>query len=355
MLSAISRLYIEYLDKEVSNFKLAKIMIHEPRKRRVKYAREVVYNEKAKNEKIYDNIRLIMNQLERKQCHICGGNYPDDKHNFEECYSLDTGWDLEQMNIHCRPKLLIGRSKNIGQRDEVLCIKRLLSFDTKQLVSIFGGRARSGIIVRDVNTGVPISIIKKSPSRCKADVIIEFIGTKEIRKISVKSNNGAPYAVLNHTPRSAYVFQQGFLKPYLADLDYVVMRMNKQKYMDESTEDINIEDLKYLLRRHAFALKKVLMYFIFNGSGSGDSKIQSDSILLIDGDDLEFVDCYHDADKMKYIELLYHKIKLSMRNKGMPKKPKKMTRSSKSKYDDRIKKCNVWIYGAKGSLHIRVR
>jgi hypothetical protein len=248
-------------------------------------------------------------------------------------------------------------SKNIGERDEVLCVTHLLSFDINKLVSVFGTRAKSGIIVRDVRTGNPVTIpnISKSPPWCKADVIVEFIDTKEIRNISVKSNNGMPYAVVNHTPRSAHVFQHGSLNTYLADLDYVVMRMNKQKYMSESAEDINIEDLKYLLRRHIVVLKRLLMYFVFCGSGSGDSKVQADSVLLIDGGDLKFVDCYHDVDKKKYIDSLYPKIKMSMRNKGMPTKPKNMTRASQKKYVTRMELCNPWMYGTKGSLHIRIR
>jgi DNA (cytosine-5)-methyltransferase 1 len=35
--------------------------------------------------------------IETKTCDICNGTYPIDKHNFEECYSLDYKWDLKQM------------------------------------------------------------------------------------------------------------------------------------------------------------------------------------------------------------------------------------------------------------------
>jgi hypothetical protein len=55
-----------------------------------------------------------MNQLEKKfeglsvsgwkKCDICDGKYPLQKHNFEECYSLDIDWDLKQMdNITYNP------------------------------------------------------------------------------------------------------------------------------------------------------------------------------------------------------------------------------------------------------------
>lgn len=39
-----------------------------------------------------------MNQIEEqiKNCIICDGYYPESKHNFEQCYSLDVDWDVEQ-------------------------------------------------------------------------------------------------------------------------------------------------------------------------------------------------------------------------------------------------------------------
>lgn len=36
--------------------------------------------------------------MEYKKCDICSGTYPAEKHNFEECYSLDIEWDLKQMD-----------------------------------------------------------------------------------------------------------------------------------------------------------------------------------------------------------------------------------------------------------------
>ena len=33
-----------------------------------------------------------------KQCDICDGLYPESKHDFEECYSLDFEWDLKQID-----------------------------------------------------------------------------------------------------------------------------------------------------------------------------------------------------------------------------------------------------------------
>jgi hypothetical protein len=46
-------------------------------------------------EQIEEGIRkLTIGQKQWKHCDICDGNYPIQKHNFEECYSLDPAWDL---------------------------------------------------------------------------------------------------------------------------------------------------------------------------------------------------------------------------------------------------------------------
>jgi hypothetical protein len=42
---------------------------------------------------------MTKRQSNLKGCEICDGEYPKSKHNFDECYSLDLGWDLKQMYI----------------------------------------------------------------------------------------------------------------------------------------------------------------------------------------------------------------------------------------------------------------
>jgi hypothetical protein len=39
-----------------------------------------------------------------KECKICDREYPESKHNFEECYSLDPDWDLEQITTNVKNK-----------------------------------------------------------------------------------------------------------------------------------------------------------------------------------------------------------------------------------------------------------
>lgn len=51
---------------------------------------------------IKSNIHLAMDQKDNgideiKTCSICDGDYPESKHDFKECFSLDVDWDLAQM------------------------------------------------------------------------------------------------------------------------------------------------------------------------------------------------------------------------------------------------------------------
>jgi hypothetical protein len=43
---------------------------------------------------VYGNILLMM------ECKICDGKYPESKHNFDECYSLDPYWDIMVMSTN---------------------------------------------------------------------------------------------------------------------------------------------------------------------------------------------------------------------------------------------------------------
>jgi hypothetical protein len=40
---------------------------------------------------------MILNEI--KTCTVCDGEYPQSKHNFDGCFSLDPSWDLEQVNL----------------------------------------------------------------------------------------------------------------------------------------------------------------------------------------------------------------------------------------------------------------
>jgi hypothetical protein len=113
-----------------------------------------------------------------------------------------------QINVHTN-------SHNIGEKDEVLSILKLFYYNKSnqydKLIEIFGDEACEGISIID-ETGcviTDINTINKAKGCLKADVIIKMNKTTKIYTASIKSKNGANPAILNHTPRSAKIFNIG--------------------------------------------------------------------------------------------------------------------------------------------------
>jgi len=164
--------------------------------------------------------------------------------------------------------------------------------------------------------------------------------------------HGAMPTILNHTPRSAKVFQEGgALNKNLDLLDKLIYLMNKERIDGNVGEDIHICKVLPLLNDE---LKKnlieVVKYFMFDGSGSKNANNPANSILEIydpnNTNKWKFINCDDDNYKIKYVESLYDKLVLSLRDKGMPKNKNKI--------------CEPWIYyqnksKEKGSLHIRLK
>ena len=92
-----------------------------------------------------------MEQKDWKKCDICNGVYPESKHNFEECFSLDTEWDLTVMGGIATPCL-----KWVGGKTQILHhIKELLigtSFNTYYEPFIGGGSVLL-MIISMIETG----------------------------------------------------------------------------------------------------------------------------------------------------------------------------------------------------------
>lgn len=286
--------------------------------------------------------------------------------------------------IRKRPtKKTTRRGKNIGEKDEIRCIKKMLNIQQSKkfatLVSLFKtDDAKDGITLLSPHNKRPIkdvSDIKKARSHDKADIIVEFVSNKRRIYLSIKSKAGAPPATFNHTNRSAYVFQNGYLKDDLHHLDHLVRRMNNQKcgfgeFKIGTGEDQNIEDIQFVTTSVKKALLKLLVYSAFMGTGSKESKTPADCILMVSGDNTNnwiFVPGFTNQQKMQYAESIYPKIVLSVRSKkGMPKKPEKPAKETRSytkrlkAYNEKMNLCQKWIYrhpngGLKGALHIRIR
>jgi hypothetical protein len=248
---------------------------------------------------------------------------------------------------------------NKGELGEILTIKNLfrLSHENKidDLIKIFGKDADKGITIHNINNKKEINSIeeiKKTKCTSKADCIIKFVKTNKFMNISIKCMHGAMPTILNHTPRSAKVFQEGgALNKNLDLLDNLIYLMNKERIDGNVGEDIHIIKVFPLLDDE---LKKnlieVVKYFMFDGSGSKNANNPANSILEIydpnNTNKWKFINCDDDNYKIKYVESLYDKLVLSLRDKGMPKNKNKI--------------CEPWIYyqnksKEKGSLHIRLK
>jgi len=238
---------------------------------------------------------------------------------------------------------------NCGEKSEIL-IKRLL-FDKRDdsafLVDIFGEDASEGIIVINSDTSSPYSFsheIKKTKALSKADIIIKFNKNQCIRNCSIKSLIGAKPSIINHTPRSAKIFQPGqLLHSHLTNIDmlareYINKRSNKE--IGEDVKFCNLESFSNPEIKNSFV--KLLLYFVFSGTGSKPSPTECDSILIIK-DELRFIDCDTEEKKEEYILSILSNCIISFRSKGMPKQVKE--------------ECLPWIYTNDkkcGSIHVRM-
>lgn len=219
---------------------------------------------------------------------------------------------------------------NKGEKEEVLSLGELYYYNETcqyhKLVEIFGDEAEEGQQLISMETGDIINNfdeIKKAKGKFKADCIIEFNKTGRRINPSIKSCKSAPCSVINHTPRSAKVFQKkGVLYPLLSEIDSVIyIYINKRK--KGSPEDIKLDELS-LNSIQKDSMYKLIMYFMFKGTGCKLSDNPADSILLIKEGTMEFIPLYSDEDKLKYIQKKYreNKFVISLRGKGMPKKIK---------------------------------
>lgn len=248
---------------------------------------------------------------------------------------------------------------NVGEKDEVLLLLKLMYLNKnkkfEKLTNIFGDEASEGIEIIDQETKnevVKYDDIKKCKGTSKADACIKMKKTSSVYNASIKSKNGANPAILNHTPRSAKVFNNsGKLASEIPKID-ILLDEYKQKRKDGIIgEDVNITTLEQMKTPEVCeSVKLMLSYFAFEGTGKGDSNHQANSILYIDNNNIEFVRCMTQSEKNAYVDSIMNRCIISLRDKGMPK----------SVSDN----CMPWVFNEhkpngvikqKGSLHIRIK
>tara|TARA_B110000208_G_scaffold33774_1_gene44559 strand:+ start:164 stop:1051 length:888 start_codon:yes stop_codon:yes gene_type:complete len=217
---------------------------------------------------------------------------------------------------------------NKGEKEEALFLGNLYYWNETrkyhELVKIFGDEAEEGLVLINMETGDIINNlyeIKKAKSTFKADCIIKFNKTGRQINPSIKSCKSASCSVINHTPRSARQFQKGGdLHGLLAVTDTSIkIYINQRK--KGAPEDIKLDKLS-LDKIQKNSMYKLIIYFMFKGTGCKLSDNPADSILLIKEDTMEFIPLYSDEDKLNYIQKNYNKFVISLRGKGMPKEIK---------------------------------
>lgn len=285
------------------------------------------------------------------------------KKNYKKLYHKEKERNeiLEKKNKYLLAKInILTNNKNVGEKDEVLLLLDLYhrnemnEFD--KLIEIFGEEASEGISIINIVTGDEIDDIhklSKAPSGYKADCKIRMNKTKNIYSISIKSKNGANPSILNHTPRSAKIFQEGgILNDRVSCLDKIIQEYIYKRINKLIGEDIPISKLVCLKDDYSLKEKflEILSYFVFDGSGKGYSKCKSDAIMTYQSDKIIFKKYDNIQNKKVYVESIYDKIVISLRDKGMPK--------VMNEY------CKPWVFNDikpdgsikyKGSLHIRIK
>ena len=283
-------------------------------------------------------------------------------HDYEKLYKDEKNKNnnLEKENQYLLSKIkILTNTQNKGEKDEVILLIELFHFNqTNQydkLIDIFGEEASEGINILNMNTKDEILDINKlSKTECgfKADCMIKMKKTHNIYSISIKSKNGENPAILNHTPRSAKVFKEGgILWDCINWLDTMIgdyIDKRNKKIIGEDIQITNLESLKDPLIKNKFI--EVLTYFLFEGSGKGDSKCKANAIITYKDETITFIKCVNIEEKKEYIKTIYDTIILSLRDKGMPKVITDYCKPwvfNDSKLDGVIK--------YKGSLHIRMK
>jgi len=254
---------------------------------------------------------------------------------------------------------IYNNSHNKGEKDEVLLLLNIFYLNHTQnfhkLVDMFGCDASEGVILIDMNTRIPITDITKlgkAPASFKADCSILLVKPDTVYNASIKSLQCANPAIMNHTPRTAKVFQStGHLSKCVNSLDVVLQEYISKRGAKTIGEDIHLCKLDCLQDNLIRSdVKEVLSYFLFDGTGKGDSKCKANAMMLYNNNNIEFVKCCDLEQKKMYVETILEQCIVSLRDKGMPTTVGE--------------ECMPWVFNDtkadgsikyKGSLHIRLK
>lgn len=314
----------------------------------------------------------------KRVCKICSVKV----YKGEKCKCImNTMSDVDISELYISLKKKKSEIKNKGDKGEIILLLDIYYWNyTKQynkLITIFGNEAEEGITLMDISSNTiinDINTIQKAKGIFKADCIIKMNKTNTIYRISIKCKNGGVPSVMNHQRRDQPVFQPG------GDLNYLLLGIDMlvSKYhdlrKDGLPEEVNFAKLHNFSSEDNEVLLELVCYFMFNGSGNNTSKQMADSLLIIDGTDINFVNLNGKENQMKYIKdnwNLFNISLISRKNLGSIKFKDEIQRkcNKDNKFKQKYELMKPWIYETtdngknnpenkiklKTALHIRMK
>lgn len=196
--------------------------------------------------------------------------------------------------------------------------------------------------------------IAKAPSGAKADIYLNGRG------YSVKSLQTSPPALINHTPRPG--FQNAIDRinndsalgiVQIEELDHIISRYWELRENGVIAEDVRNSDDTSPFREHFHVIAPILKYFLFVGTGQGDSRYPAEYLLDIKNPfDFTTWDIYSRTDE-NLIHYLWDRLIFSIRSKGMPE-----SYNADHPISPRDRSISLWTRyrdgSYKGSLHVRL-
>jgi hypothetical protein len=258
-------------------------------------------------------------------------------------------------------------SKNTGERDELIAILNLIDLKDKGIIfngeiiqQIRNGSVECKSLPRDVNIQelqnlsdselnklANASGVTKAPSGAKSDVEINGVG------YSIKSNRSAPPAIVNHTARPGFFNVCSKVNSNVELLDNIIDEYWELRMSKKIGEDVKNTDEQSPFRDHKEYFRPILNYFLFTGSGSGDSSFPSDFIIQFDNP--LNPNEWHIYDKSNALDLFWERLVFSLRSKkGMPTGyPDQMTPRMLTQKSSIARWTNFIDGDYRGALHIR--
>lgn len=254
------------------------------------------------------------------------------------------------------------KSKNLGEQNEVFlkafltkhfCEKTILSSAPRDMQRISTLHFGKGSTVPQWNHAYETmlqqrdyqglrKIFEKTRVSYKADIFINDVS------YSIKFNNAAKPALVNHTNRAGFLRVCNRVGSDIAELDAIINEYWKLRIKGIITEDVSNSDKNSPFVKHKEYLAWILLYFIFEGTGSSDSAFPANKML-------SFVDpfdpsTYKILSKQQAIDDLWDHLVFSIRSKkGMPSKFELLKHKELVPWTRRFP-----TNEPRGSLHVRV-